>query len=651
MMHSVTMAFRKRTQCDTRAQAVHAHREGGADRHTPPRRTRLPVGMMLLAVLFGAGTGAVLAAEGPAAYPPDIRAWSADVKAAQRDAGAALLERIDSAIESGKTSLNVEKGHYRFAETEGSRPAHIDLYRVEQLEIDFNGSTLWFEKQASAFALRGSGEITLKNAVIDWDPLPYTQGTVVGVDAGNGTVDVRLHAGFEEVTSKFAGVKPGDRATVRGALFDARTRRLKEGQYGFRVEPFWQSRVREGVYRITVRGFYDSTVETIGFQRGDLMALWLRGGRCFRINCRKAILEDITVYASPFVAFVEAAGKGPNIYRRCKILRRPGTTRLIASNADGFNSSRQENGPLLESCEAEAVMDDFVNVHGGFYKVLWQESPTQVIVDRIAWRTTLADSVTLAFYRLGDMKFVGTRTGIEAEQLRWKLEKETCLYSEETGWHSGGHGKLPFGKKILVHRVTLDEPLDVPPGTIVSCETYVGQGAEVRNCRFSDGLARGVRIQSHHFTIDNTHIERTANWAVSMCSHPGFWGEATNAHHVQLTNNTFADNFIFKRPHPSRAAVGVMTPGDYDVTRLQHDIVMTDNAFIRPRGAAVVGRGVRNLTITGNRMVLMDELAEYEQPEFGSDQRHGKALVFEATEELKVEGNEVITSDRPGLGE
>ena len=588
-----------------------------------------------------------------AAQPAYVAAWDTQTRQAQREAGRKMVARIRQAAADGRTTVKIARGHYRFSDiSEGRQPTHIELRDIDNLSVDFSGSTLWFEHQASAFLIAHCTNLKLADFQVDWQPLPFTQGTVVGIDPDKNTFDVRLAADFTDVTPEFAAVKPGERVTIRGGLFDPVTGHLKTGTEGWRVSPFWQNRIDERTYRVKVHGFHGVGVLEIGFEQDDRVALWRRKGRAFRIqNCGPVTLEDLTVYASPFVAFVEAAGKGPTTYRRVRIMRRPGTGRLIACNADGFNSSRMEQGPRLESCVINYAMDDALNVHGAYYKVLWQVNPTEIVVDRMAWRDQLKDNVTLDFFQIDEMAYVGRRAGTQLSVEQWELRRDRCLFSEATGWRAGGGGTLPFGKKMRVHRVKLDRPMEIPPGTIVSCEDYVGNGTVVRNTTVDSGFASGLKIMSTHARLENNRIARQQLAGIFLTSLPGFWGEATYPHNVVITGNELVENFIVgdnPRLRIRRAGIAVVTPGDYSRTKLQHDITISDNTIRKTHGAAIVVRGVRNLRLTGNRIVPPADKEDYQAATPGDSTHAAGEIVLESVRDARVHDNIEVRTRKTG---
>jgi len=57
------------------------------------------------------------------------------------------------------------------------------------------------------------------------------------------------------------------------------------------------------------------------------------------VETEKVIFNSLSIYGSTNLAIHEQGGAGGNVYHNLKLIRRPGSNRLMVSNADGFHSS------------------------------------------------------------------------------------------------------------------------------------------------------------------------------------------------------------------------------------------------------------------------------------------------------------------------
>eukprot|EP01047_Picozoa_sp_COSAG01_P136261 COSAG01_NODE_66620_length_269_cov_1.188235_1_plen_89_part_11 len=81
-------------------------------------------------------------------------------------------------------------------------------------------------------------------------------------------------------------------------------------------------------------------------------------------NCSSCTVENLTVHGASDMALVEYGGGGGHVWRGNRVVRnlakRP--TGLLVSNADIFQSSGVEVGPLVEGNEFTYGGDDCMNI-------------------------------------------------------------------------------------------------------------------------------------------------------------------------------------------------------------------------------------------------------------------------------------------------
>ena len=543
------------------------------------------------------------------AYPKNIAAWDDATKQQQRDSGEKLIQDLVAAAKSGQKSFIIPKGDYRFQKTTayGSRRIFILLRDLKDIVIDGSGSTFWFEDADQAIYIGGSRNVTLKNLFIDWDPLPYTQGTILNVNAQAKTLDFQVDEGYEKVSPRFAQMRPDqDEPNIRGAIFDPQTKLFKEKQNGFRVMPFLSQPQNNGRYGVQVLTFGGRDIESINARVGDRVAFWIRGEGAFLIeNSENVTLEDVSLYSCAGFGFRDAGGKGPVIYRRCNISPRPGTNRLLGGNCDGFHSANMEIGPLIEGCDVRSLGDDGINIHGFFYSVIAQESPTVLITSPIAWRGDL-ENVTLDFLRQDNYAPLGRRLATTVKTIRYN------------------------GKDA--RRVELSEPITVKAGDMLSCENYVGNGAIIRNNSFRNIWPRGILYRSTDGKIENNRFEWIGSHAIALYPEPASWGESTYIKDLLVADNYVQDSSVFfggnGRDDPS-AGIYIYTPGFLQGNR-QKNIEVRDNVIVRPGGDGISAQGVENLRITGNRISQVGNLTA------------GRAITTESVEGLVDKDNQIV---------
>ncbi len=550
-------------------------------------------------------------------------------KEAQRQAASQLLEKLELAKLNGDKLFEIPKGEYRFSKPlkKGAHSSFIPLEKINGLTIDGAGSTFWLESEARAFHIVNCSKLTIKNLKIDWDPAPFVQGTIVAADPKNCTLDVKLDPGFETSTKAFMELPPekSDKfATVRGIVADAKEPKFKAAQNGFRVVPFFQTPKIGDAYRIKILTFYERPLDSVNAKIGDKIVLMNRKeGGILTEGSSGIVFEDIAMSSCPGLHFVEGGCYGErNVYRRCKILPRPGTESRLGGVADGFHSQNCEYGPLIEDCYVESIVDDAVNIHGFYRKVVAQKSPTEVVVENLAWRKELKPNCSVDFYS-------SPEKGLE---------------------HQGSFKVLSARFENGKHVLTLDKPTNVEPGSICSIEDYSGQGGIVRNCHFKNVSVRGVLCKSHDILIEGNTMEWMGSWGVILTTEAGYWGESALPHDVKIKGNTITDAGI----NGKASAIGLVDPTkDLSKAKKISNVEIIGNTLERSAGPSITLRGTRNVRIEGNKISGDHTVYSNEFGEGMSQDRNEKtaAIALEGVEGLIEDGNQIDAGAGKPIGE
>lgn len=315
-------------------------------------------------------------------WPEEIARWSEAEKTTQRAAGANLQAELADAIKNGKTQYTIPPGNYRFAQPfPGSKGAAILFNGVKEFTLDGKGANFFVEWLPSGYALtaililNGSSHITVRGITIDWDPVPFTQGRIVKTfkDKPNEVL-FKPDAGWTiPPVMKLPHDKlPPDGGGMRSYLWDPSTKKLLPQVRMTLMDPSHESSYThpepDGSYRLSFgnspNGSASYRAEQIGLHLGATIVSHYRGpGTAFWIwDAGPVTIEDVTIYSSPNIVIKGKKGEGGYVFRRIQAIRRPGTDRLMVSNADGFQLNQFRRGPLVEDCVFEGIGDDFINL-------------------------------------------------------------------------------------------------------------------------------------------------------------------------------------------------------------------------------------------------------------------------------------------------
>ena len=520
-------------------------------------------------------------------FPEGMANWSEQEKNAQRKAGSELLVRLNKAIANKDKVFVIPRGNYRFDKvTDDPRPTHVKISDARDMTIEGNGSNFFFETFYNGLLVNKSVNLKIKNIVMDWDPVPFTQGKVVSVDHKKNTFVFKPDKGYEKLYDKLF---KSDR--LRGILFNPATRQLKAGQRGFCLKIL--KKLHNDSYEVLVRGFHELKAAECGFKAGDLIAILARMHRAVKTaGCSNVVYENVILHASPFVCFVEHGGKGGIVYRQCGIVKRPGTDRLISGNADGFNSSKALKGPTLDGCKIENIGDDFVNIHGVYYRIFKQLSPRRLIVQPFE-KNGVAKPV-VAFIENETWNSLGKRTVISQKQVKYLIPESK---GNARKWAAAKNFKP--GSKIKAFELELDQPVEIKSAAFFSVSSTTGNNAVIKNCNFTGSLARGIRLQSEDTVIENNIVKRCLGPGLTTGGQPGFWGEAVTSKNLKVYNNSFVECAIGggnKLP----AAVMFNAPGTIGKAEAATNIVFSGNKIIRPGYSAMLLKVCENVEVKNN---------------------------------------------------
>ena len=126
-----------------------------------------------------------------------------------------LDQLAKEAVRKGQSEITVSPGVYRL-------PPHAQLRDIHDLTIyGTDVRLLPASEVGNGLTLFRCNNLTLSGFTFDYDPLPFTQGTIVSRSSDGLSFDFAINAGYPALEKKFV---------FRHVLpFDGKTRRWKEG--------------------------------------------------------------------------------------------------------------------------------------------------------------------------------------------------------------------------------------------------------------------------------------------------------------------------------------------------------------------------------------------------------------------------------------
>jgi hypothetical protein len=482
---------------------------------------------------------------------PSEPAFSDADKETQRAAALKLLADLQTAIAASQANFVIPPGDYRFA-GKGAKP--FELLNVTGMTIEAAGATFYFDPHLGV-RLTNCHNVTIHGLTVDGDPLPWSQGRITALDPETPTLDLTMEPGYSplESTGHYRLVF-FDGAT--GARLDVTDQNATEAQdLG---NSHWKLTKFSSPFIFKDRSFPRAIA--VG-DRVALLGKGYGGGNIVLKNCGAVTLDTVTLYGASGFAYTETEGAGGNRYLNCKLVLRPNSNRLMASNADCFHSIVMAKGPDIENCEFSHAGDDLLAIHG-FFGLITEKTDARNFTIASPDGVPFSVGDTLHFLRLpnGDdidqakvaaIDEITDRTQLQAMAGLPALMKEQIHFTVR-----------PLGGSRLFH-VQLDRDTIADRFDDVESPDFCGAGAIVKGNHLYDGNVRGILVKSHDVTIENNTVERTAFSGI-VIEAEAFWFEGPFSRRIRIVGNHLHDNgwstFLRNGMSSTMAAIHI---GDY----------------------------------------------------------------------------------------
>ena len=442
---------------------------------------------------------------------------------------------IEHVRRQGITRVTLDPGDYYFVTTQ-TNGRYIYIANLRDVTFAFPGVNLYFQDPYALFAIQvvNSERLTFSGFTVDFMALPFTQVRVAEVRASDRTIRYEPLPGYRSATDFNDLRQPnGQFPDLFGLAFRGTRVVTDTGRFA----------IDRPITSNTLRAADDSAYQNepavlARILPGDTLVLLGRGeqGLAVRVDGGRAIaFEDVDVYASNAMAilFVQV---GAARLERTRVLPRPGTDRLISTNADGLNFTLVQAGSVLRDCVVRGTMDDGIAVNSTFLaSVLESTAPNRLTVRRKA-STRFENGLSLAL-----IPFTSA-----AELLGGRVVSQDPAY--ESPVVSNGEVRLLFDRGLAA--VSRDS------GLVLAEASARGEGTVIENNLVEDvQFARGIYIAGVMGVIVRGNVvRRTTSGGIVVwqaMNVPGF--AVPPVHNVQILQNVIE--------HP--ISVGTIATGSF----------------------------------------------------------------------------------------
>jgi len=436
-----------------------------------------------------------------------------------------LQQHINDAIRAGSRRIVVPPGRYRVTPRDRQ---HLVIRNLKDIQIIADGVEMICTETTRALTITRCTNVTVRGLVIDYDPLPFTQGRITGFSP-----DKKLHE-----IELFEGYPPAEAArNFKYEIFRPDTRTLRgDDRYPSKVEAVGSRRLR-----VHIPGGRASDPE----QMGDLIVFGAEyaphGSMAHAVECNDNVnlrLENIDLFASNCFGFLENNCDG-SVYSRCRIDRRSPeeasvnrqNPRLRSLNADAFHSKHAVKGPSYLECTARFMGDDGVNICGDYHMVMESRDREIRVLAKHNLNIQSGDTVELVTYegrRFPDAKVVSI---LPAGTIR---DEERAFLLQQRMNESLRTAK---GALTQAFWITLDRAVRLPIGSVICAANRIGNGFAVKDCTFGCNRSRGILIKASHGEVRGNRIVG-ARMSAILVTPEYWWLEAGSSIDVRIIGNT-----------------------------------------------------------------------------------------------------------------
>ena len=390
------------------------------------------------------------------------------------------------------------------------------------MTFDFNQAHFYLQDPYRfGFFFLNATRASFERFTIDYLELPFTQVRVTDVQARDRVLGYQVLPGFRDPTD-FNEVRefPSGRAP-RMFVLVFRDGQLLTGTGRTSIA----TPLEPGVVRINDASAHAAPEVVRTLRAGDTLVILGQGdGMPWTCHaCTETTVRDVDVYAAPILGLT-FEDPTASVVERVRVIPRPGTDRLISSNADGIHLSNARRQNVVRRSEVRGTVDDGIAVNSGYMAYVDRADSTSVD-GQASWKAKPLRTGT-------NLSFVSAATGAVVGTARLLAQEPPNPGS----WY-GGPVRLFFDRPIPA--------LPADSGVILADAADRGEGTIVEDNLVADNfLSRGIYIGgSVGVTVRNNTVLRTAGAGILLegtYAGPRRWAMAP-VEHIDVVFNRVED--------------------------------------------------------------------------------------------------------------
>jgi hypothetical protein len=310
------------------------------------------------------------------------------------DARPLFQSALAYAAVNGTTLITADPGAYYFLTPQMS-DRYLQLNAYSNLTIDLAGSDLYLAQvELIGFALIDCTNVSLANFTIDNLQLPFTQVQLTGVSPQRGSLQYQTISGWPNPTAFNTVRDPSGTPEALSALV------FRNGQLipSTAALPI-QRPLTDGSLQIVASDSpWTQPAILATYQPGDVIVFMARGGEAPILveGGTGVAVEGVTVYSSAAIA-VHLDNTQGAVVDHVQVLPRPGTGRLISSNADGIHLSYALANNTVRYSTVDHTVDDGIAINSPFLIFVTSQSGARKITGTRNFNSIFPNGLLVSF--------------------------------------------------------------------------------------------------------------------------------------------------------------------------------------------------------------------------------------------------------------
>ena len=466
----------------------------------------------------------------------------------KNDSTLSLENATSHLIETGGRTLLFPHGTYKLASV---RHPALSFAGYSGFEVAGSGSTLLMGSDAACIAMTRCNNAAIHDLIVNWDPLPYTQGVVSS--SGIGWFEITVDSGYP--VSSHVTIW-----TIESYDRDRRNVARKALQIGGDKIIGVQS---NGARALRVQLYHPMPVPL-----GTVLVLRFKGNHAGMelSHSRNISFHDVTLLSGYSIGYNIAYCENL-AFHRCMIGFSPNSDRLLSTNADGMHITNCSGSLAIDHCIFQGTGDDAINVNTPLWHAQRRSNGRgAVVVSRNDTPLSSEDAPTV-----DDQLEV-----LDPRDLHVILRE-----SPESNSTTTIAGNIPQGALV--------SDLNRLPATVVS------------HCQFLGNHSRAVLAHAN-LQVTNCHFQYTSLAAI-MIAPDAYWMEGPATKNIVIDANSFVGCHYASLDPEGTVTVDVeQTFGRRTALprAIAENVRITNNTFTDCYTSAISCRSIDNLSIAGN---------------------------------------------------